>query len=409
MKTLGAPSESATQRRVSPVRAVEPTPRPPLIKRFDDIGIEDIPLVGGKNASLGEMRRALTSKGMPVPDGFATTAAAYWHFLDETGLKSLIENALADLDVRDIRALQSASMIIRDAVYCALLPSDLEAEIRGAYRDLCRRTGGIVAVAVRSSATAEDLPEASFAGAQETYLNVVGEEALLKACLRCYASLFYERAISYRADKGYPQTRVALSIGVQRMVRSDLGTSGVIFTIDTESGFRDAVLINAAYGLGENVVKGSVNPDEYCVFKPTLRAGFRPILQKIIGSKEVKMIYDTGAGAVKNVPVPQGDRVRFALGEDDILKLARWACLIEEHYGKPMDVEWAKDGMTGELFIVQARPETVQSRKDPNVLELYELEKNGKVLVSGRSGGAKIACGPVRLVKSPASLGEFQE
>lgn len=396
------------QRRVLPVRAVEPTPRLPFIKRFDAIGIEDIPLVGGKNASLGEMRRALTSKGVPVPDGFATTAAAYWHFLDETDLKSLIEKTLADLDVRDIRSLQSASRIIRDAVTCALLPSDLETEIRSAYRDLCRRSRTIVSVAVRSSATAEDLPEASFAGAQETYLNVVGEEALLKACLRCYASLFYERAISYRADKGYPQTKVALSIGVQRMVRSDLATSGVIFTIDTESGFRNAVLINAAYGLGENIVKGSVNPDEYCVFKPTLREGFRPILQKIIGSKEVKMIYDTGAAAVKNVPVPKADRVRFALGEDDILKLARWACLIEEHYGKPMDVEWARDGITGEIFIVQARPETVQSRKDTNVLEIYELEKSSKVLVTGRSVGAKIACGPVRIIKSTASLGEFQ-
>jgi pyruvate,water dikinase len=328
--------------------------------------------------------------------------------VDETGLRSLIENALADLDVRDIRALQSASLIIRDAVYCALLPSDLETEIREAYRDLCRRSGGIVSVAVRSSATAEDLPEASFAGAQETYLNIVEEGALLKACLRCYASLFYERAISYRADRGYPQTKVALSIGVQRMVRSDVGSSGVIFTIDTESGFRDAVLINAAYGLGENIVKGAVNPDEYCVFKPTLRAGFRPILQKIIGSKAVKMIYDTGAAAVKNVEVPAEERARFVLGEDDILQLARWACIIEEHYGKPMDIEWAKDGLTGEMFIVQARPETVQSRKDINVLELYQLQERGNVLLTGRSVGAKIASGPVRLIKSLESLDQFQ-
>jgi pyruvate, water dikinase len=414
MKILERPTEGMNRPGIplattSPASPANRAGRPPLIKRFDEIGIEDIPLVGGKNASLGEMRRALTSKGVPVPDGFATTAGAYWHFLDETDLRELIEETLADLDVRDIRSLQSASRIIRDAVTCALVPSDLETEIRDAYRDLCRRSGGIVAVAVRSSATAEDLPEASFAGAQETYLNVVGEEALLKACLRCYASLFYERAISYRADKGYPQTKVALSIGVQRMVRSDLGTSGVIFTIDTESGFRDAVLINAAYGLGENIVKGSVNPDEYCVFKPTLRQGFRPILQKIIGSKEVKMIYDTGAAAVKNVPVSQPDRMRFALDDDDILKLARWACVIEEHYGKPMDVEWAKDGMTGELFIVQARPETVQSRKDINVLELYVLENTSKVLVTGRSVGAKIASGPVRLIASPASLDEFQE
>ena len=380
-----------------------------MIKRFDDIGIEDIPLVGGKNASLGEMRRALTSKGVPVPDGFATTATAYGHFLETSGLASLIDDALSGLDITDIHELQARSAKIRGAIVSAKLPEDLKLEIHAAYEQLCARAGEIVAVAVRSSATAEDLPEASFAGAQETYLNVVGEEALLQACLRCYASLFYERAISYRVDKGFAHAKVALSIGVQRMVRSDLGTSGVIFTIDTESGFRDAVLINAAYGLGENIVKGSVNPDEYCVFKTTLRAGFRPILQKIIGSKEVKMIYDTGAASVKNVPVPEADRARFALSDDDILKLARWACLIEEHYGKPMDIEWAKDGITGELFIVQARPETVQSRKDTNVLEFYELQGSGKVLLSGRSVGAKIASGPVRVIRDAASLDEFQE
>jgi pyruvate,water dikinase len=380
----------------------------PFIKRFDEIDIEDIPRVGGKNASLGEMRRALTAKGVSVPDGFATTATAYWHFIAESNLESLISKALLDLDVSDIHLLQTRSALIRDAITSTYLPEDLETEIRAAYRGLCSSDLDI-AVAVRSSATAEDLPEASFAGAQETFLNVVGEEAILNACLRCYASLFTERAISYRADKGYAHAKVALSIGIQRMVRSDRGTAGVIFTIDTESGFRDAVLINAAYGLGENIVKGSVNPDEYCVFKPTLLEGFRPILQKIIGNKEVKMIYDTGAAAVKNVPVPQADRRRFALNDDDILKLARWACLIEEHYGKPMDVEWAKDGITGELFIVQARPETVQSRKDTNVLEIYVLEESSKVLVTGRSVGAKIACGPVRLIKSPSSLGEFQE
>ncbi len=411
MKTTECPTEAMNRPVVTLATAssANHAVRPPLIKRFDEIGIEDIPLVGGKNASLGEMRRALTCKGVPVPDGFATTAAAYWYFLEETNLKPFIEESLRDLDVTNIHDLQGRSAKIRAAIVSAAMPPELQLEIHAAYEQLCTRAGEIVAVAVRSSATAEDLPEASFAGAQETYLNVVGEEALLKACLRCYASLFFERAISYRADKGYPQTKVALSIGVQRMVRSDLGTSGVIFTIDTESGFRDAVLINAAYGLGENIVKGSVNPDEYCVFKPTLREGFRPILQKIVGSKEVKMIYDTGAAAVKNVPVPQADRTRFALNDDDILKLARWACLIEEHYGKPMDVEWAKDGITGELFIVQARPETVQSRKDTNVLEIYVLEKSSKVLVKGRSVGAKIACGPVRLVKSTASLDEFQE
>ncbi len=401
MKIMERPTEGVS-RTAHPVRL-------PLSKRFDDLGIEDIPLVGGKNASLGEMRRALTGQGVPVPDGFATTAAAYRHFLKETKLASLIEDSLGNLDLGGIHELQRCSARIRDAITSAPLPDALEREIRAGYAELCARAGEIVSVAVRSSATAEDLPDASFAGAQETYLNVVGEEALLKACLRCYASLFYERAISYRADKGYAHTKVALSIGVQRMVRSDLGSSGVIFTIDTESGFRDVVLINAAYGLGENVVKGSVNPDEYCVFKPTLRAGFRPILQKIVGRKEVKMIYDTGAASVKNVPVLESDRARFALSDDDILKLARWACLIEAHYRKPMDIEWAKDGITGELFIVQARPETVQSRKDTNVLELYELEERGKVLLTGRSVGAKIASGPVRVISNPEMLDEFRD
>ena len=407
MKTLQAPFRTERAGGLAPLMTRRDVPGAAFTKRFDEIGIADIPLVGGKNASLGEMRRALTQKGVPVPDGFATTSTAYWHFLDETGLRSVIENAFTGLEVRDIHSLQERSAIIREAILTAELPRDLEPEIRNAYRRLCAGNGSL-SVAVRSSATAEDLPEASFAGAQETFLNVVGEEALLKACLRCYASLFTERAISYRADKGYPQTKVALSIGVQRMVRSDVGTAGVIFTIDTESGFRDAVLINAAYGLGENIVKGSVNPDEYCVFKPTLRAGFRPILQKIIGSKEVKMIYETGAAAVKNVPVSQADRTRFALDDDDILQLARWACLIEEHYRKPMDVEWAKDGITGEMFIVQARPETVQSRKDTNVLEVYELQGKGKALLSGRSVGGKIASGPVRVIKSTESLDEFQ-
>jgi len=402
-----------------PVKNARESERPfvpaSMIRRFDEIGIEDIPLVGGKNASLGEMRQQLAAKGVAVPDGFATTAAAYWHFLEQTNLKELIDNLLADLDVTDIHELQKRSATIREAIISAKLPSDLELEVRAAYSRLCADCGGTIAVAVRSSATAEDLPDASFAGAQETFLNVHGEEALLTACLRCFASLFFERAISYRADKGYAHTKIALSIGVQRMVRSDLGTSGVMFTLDTESGFRDAVLINAAYGLGENIVKGSVNPDEYCVFKPTLRQGFRPILQKIIGSKEVKMIYDAGTAAVKNVPVPELDRRRFAVSEEDILTLARWACIIEEHYTAergtptPMDIEWAKDGITGELFIVQARPETVESRKDTNVLELYELEGRGKVLLTGRSVGAKIAQGPVRVIRSAQFLDEFQE
>ncbi|MGZ9275083.1 MAG: phosphoenolpyruvate synthase, partial [Nitrospira sp.] len=269
---------------------------------------------------------------------------------------------------------------------------------------------------VRSSATAEDLPDASFAGQQETYLNVQGPQALLDACKRCFASLFTDRAISYRVDKGFGHLKIALSIGVQRMVRSDLATSGVMFSIDTETGFKDAVLINAAYGLGENVVQGAVNPDEYYVFKPTLKQGFRPILQKMMGTKEFKLIYDVGGGKmVKNVPVPPDDRARFAMSDDDILTLARWACVIEDHYSakkgrpSPMDMEWAKDGHTGELFTLQARPETVQSQKDSDTMETYRLTQWGRVLVKGRSVGEKIASGPVRMIKSAQYLQQFKE
>ncbi|HET6371385.1 MAG TPA: phosphoenolpyruvate synthase, partial [Nitrospiria bacterium] len=273
-----------------------------------------------------------------------------------------------------------------------------------------------VDVAVRSSATAEDLPDASFAGQQETYLNVQGHSALLDACRRCFASLFTDRAISYRADKGFDHEKIALSIGVQRMVRSDLAASGVMFSIDTESGFNGAVLINASYGLGENVVQGSVNPDEYYVFKPTLKEGFKPILQKILGSKEFKLIYDVGGGKmVKNVPVPADDRRRFAISDEEILTLARWACRIEDHYSDragrrvPMDIEWAKDGQSGELFIVQARPETVQSQKDRSVIEIYRLKERGPVLVTGRSVGDKIGQGRVKVIKNVQEIGRFKK
>jgi pyruvate, water dikinase len=269
--------------------------------------------------------------------------------------------------------------------------------------------------AVRSSATAEDLPDASFAGQQETYLNVQGHAALLETCKRCFASLFTDRAISYRQDKGFDHSKVALSIGVQRMVRSDLAASGVMFSIDTETGFRDAVLINAAYGLGENVVQGSVNPDEYYVFKPTLRDGYRPILQKKLGSKEFKLVYDVGGGKMtKNVPVPPDDRGRFAITDDEILTLARWAAIIEEHYSRkrgtftPMDMEWAKDGRTGELFILQARPETVQSQRKGQQLEIYRVNERPNVIVSGRSVGQRIAVGRARVVKTPQELHEVQ-
>ena len=384
------------------------------IRWFEDIGIDDIPLVGGKNASLGEMYRELASRGVKVPNGFAITAEAYRSFLRTTGLDQRITQIIRGLDTRDLDNLRQRGRQIRQAMLAASLQQDLEQAIVEAYDRLSDGHVDLVDVAVRSSATAEDLPDASFAGQQETYLNVQGHQALLDACKRCFASLFTDRAISYRVDKGFDHSKIALSIGVQRMVRSDLSASGVMFSIDTETGFRDAVLINASYGLGENVVQGAVNPDEYYVFKPTLRQGFRPILQKILGSKEFKLVYDVGGSKlVKNVPVPPDDRARFAITDDEILTLARWACVIEDHYSakkgrtSPMDMEWAKDGHTGELFIVQARPETVQSQKRQDSLELYRLGRKGKVLLTGRSVGSKISLGPVRVVKHIQQLRDF--
>jgi pyruvate,water dikinase len=388
----------------------------PFIKWFADITIEDVPLVGGKNASLGEMVRELARKGVKVPDGFAITAEAFRHFIREAGIDERIRATLADLDTRDMANLGERGHAVRQAILSATLPADLQTLIGEAYRKLQGGSTVPLDVAVRSSATAEDLPDASFAGQQETYLNVHGTAALLETCKRCFASLFTDRAISYRVDKGFDHFKVALSIGVQRMVRSDLACSGVMFTIDTESGFRDAVMVSAAYGLGENVVQGSVTPDEYTVFKPTLKTGHRPVLQKTVGSKEFKLIYDSGGGKmVKNVPVAPGDRARLALSDDEVLELARWACIVEDHYSAkrgqhaPMDLEWAKDGITGELFIVQARPETVQSRKDLDVLESYVLSKRSTVLASGRSVGAKIATGRVRVIKSAEFIGQFQQ
>jgi pyruvate,water dikinase len=386
------------------------------VKWFGDISIDDVPLVGGKNASLGEMFCELTPKGVQVPDGFAVTAEGYRRFLSATGLDKRLCEILKGLNTRNIENLQERGNEARHAILAAELPADLADEILAAYERLSTRKRQPGDVAVRSSATAEDLPDASFAGQQETYLNVQGRSALLDTCRRCFASLFTDRAMSYRADKGYDHTKIALSIGVQRMVRSDLAASGVMFTLDTESGFRDVVLINAAYGLGENVVQGSVNPDEYYVFKPTLKTGHRPILQKTTGTKEFKLIYDIGGGRmVRNVPVAPEDRVKFAIGDDDILQLARWACIIEGHYSAkrghpmPMDIEWAKDGHTGELFIVQARPETVQSRKTGDTIETYKLKQRSKILVTGRSVGEKVAAGPVRVITTAALIQEFRE
>jgi pyruvate,water dikinase len=396
-------------------RAAAPAP-PVFIKWFRELSIGDIPLVGGKNASLGEMFRELAPKGVKVPDGFAITSDAYRHFLRSAGLDEEITRLLRGLDTSDMDNLRQRGSLVRHAILAAELPADLEGAILTAYAELQGSDAEPVDVAVRSSATAEDLPDASFAGQQETYLNVQGRLALVNACRRCFASLFTDRAISYRTDKGFEHFKIALSIGVQRMVRADLASSGVMFTLDTETGFRDAVLINAAYGLGENVVQGSVNPDEYYVFKPTLKAGFRPVLQKIVGTKEFKMVYDTGGGRmVKNIPVSPGDRVKFAINDDEILQLARWACVIEDHYSAkrghptPMDIEWAKDGRTGELFIVQARPETVQSRKAAEVIETFKLKQRGQVLVTGRSVGEKIATGPVRVIKSAEFINQFKD
>ena len=387
-----------------------------FIRWFEQLGISDVPTVGGKNASLGEMYRELRLKGVRVPNGFAITADGYRHFLREAGLDTRIPELLKGLDTQNVENLRERGHSIRQAILQAELPADLASEISTAYSQLCHTEFRTIDVAVRSSATAEDLPDASFAGQQETYLNVQGDQQLLETCRRCFASLFTDRAISYRHDKGFDDFRVALSIGVQQMVRSDLATSGVMFSIDTETGFRDAVLINAAYGLGENVVQGSVNPDEYYVFKPTLKQGFRPILQRRLGSKEFKLIYDVGGGRMtRNVPVPPEDRGRFAVTDDDILTLARWACLIEEHYSArsgrpcPMDMEWAKDGRTGELFIVQARPETVQSLRSLDSLETWRLKGTGKVLVSGRSVGEKIGRGPVRVIASATNLEQFRD
>ncbi|HEU0301882.1 MAG TPA: phosphoenolpyruvate synthase [Longimicrobium sp.] len=386
------------------------------IRWFDELGLDDVPLVGGKNASLGELRRALTPLGVRIPNGFATTADAYRAFLGAAGLEALIGATLDGLDVGDLDRLRQAGHALREAILAAPLPPPLSVAVRAAYRRLQAEYGAGCDVAVRSSATAEDLPEASFAGQQETFLNVRGEAALLDAVRRCFASLFTDRAIVYRAERGYRHQDVALSVGVQKMVRSDLAGAGVMFSLDPESGFRDVVVINAAYGLGESVVQGTVNPDEHVVFKPTLRQGFRPLLQRRAGSKEFKLVYDEGGTRpVKSVPVPPEERARLVLDEDEVLTLARWACLVEDHYSAhrgaptPMDMEWARDGRTGELFLLQARPETVHARESGLVLERYVLDETGEVLASGRSVGEKIGSGRARVIRSAADLEQLGE
>ncbi|MEL6222173.1 MAG: phosphoenolpyruvate synthase [Cyanobacteria bacterium J06627_8] len=390
-----------------------------FILKFENIGIQDISLVGGKNASLGEMIRHLVPRGVRVPTGFATTAYAYRYFIQQAGLEEKLRSRLAGLDIEDVEALRWCGHDVRSLILETPFPPELEAAITDAYLTLCHDSQrSSVDVAVRSSATAEDLPDASFAGQQETYLNVHGIKGVLEACHKCFASLFTDRAISYRTIKGFDHLTVALSVGVQRMVRSDLATSGVMFSIDTETGFRNAALVTAAYGLGENVVQGAVNPDEYLVFKPSLAQGFQPILKKHLGSKEIKMVYDVGGSKLtKNVPVSEGDRQRYALSDDEILTLARWTCIIEDHYSDvrgtdtPMDIEWAKDGLTGELFIVQARPETVQSRKSASVLRSYRLQTDVKTLtplITGQAVGEMIGQGQSRVIESVENITDFQ-
>lgn len=388
-----------------------------LVLWFKDLGIQDVPLVGGKNASLGEMFQKLTKKGVNIPNGFAVTAYAYHYLLESAGIKNDIRRVLKGLNARKIDNLQERGHKIRSLILKTEFPEDLKDAILKAYRGMERKYGKRCDVAIRSSATAEDLPDASFAGQQETFLNVQGDHDVLEACKKCFASLFTNRAIAYREEKGFDHFSIGLSIAVQKMVRSDLASSGVMFSIDTETGFENAVFITGAYGLGENVVQGAVNPDEFYVFKPTLKQGYEPILTKRLGEKQIKMIYavDGSKSPVKNIPVKKRDRDRFCITDEEIIRLAEWAVIIEEHYSreagyfKPMDMEWAKDGKTGELFIVQARPETVQSMKDHSILETYHLQQTGEIITSGAPVGTKIAIGKARVIQDPTEIKKFKK
>lgn len=381
----------------------------PIVIWFEDVARADVPLVGGKNASLGEMVANLSAQGILVPPGFATTAAAFWQYVAFNGIGEEIARLIGLW--QDGRAtLAETGSAIRALFLRGAWPDDLSAAIVQSYRELCRRAQvEQVDVAVRSSATAEDLPDASFAGQQETYLNIRGEADLLQACRRCFASLFTDRAISYRKAKGFDHMKVALSIGVQQMVRSDIGGSGVMFSIDTETGFDKVVLINAAWGLGENVVQGAVDPDEYHVFKPLLASPqFTPIIEKRLGAKSIKMVYGTGDKPTINLPTSRAEQARFVLTDGEILTLARWAVAIETHYGCPMDMEWAKDGPTGKLFIVQARPETVQSQNlNAGVIRTYRVTRQGPELLAGLAIGDAIVNGRVCLIESAADIDQF--
>jgi len=387
-----------------------------LVRWFEDLHVEDVPLVGGKNASLGEMIGALKNEGIQVPDGFAITSEAYWRFVKENELKPKIKALLEELSTGK-KSLQKVGKAIRQLFYKGSFSKELEKAILKNYEKLSQRyKTKDVSVAVRSSATAEDLPEASFAGQQETFLNVKGTKNLLKACRDCFASLFTDRAISYRIEKGFDHLQIALSVGVQKMVRSDLSGSGVLFSIDTETGFPNTVLINASWGLGENVVQGTIDPDEYIVFKPLLdkpllkKSHFAPIIGKKLGSKEKKMVYGRlRRRSVKNIKTSKEERESLVLSDDEILTLASWAVAIENHYQKPMDIEWAKDGKTGDLFIVQARPETVQSQLKASILKTYSLKERGKKIVEGAAIGQAVSAGKAQIIKSVSNISEFED
>jgi len=376
---------------------------------FNEINMKDVPLVGGKNASLGEMYQNLTKKGINIPNGFAVTSHAYWHFLKEAKIDKKIKKVLSTLDPKNIRDLAKRGYQIRQIILQAELPEDLKKEITENYKKLCKIYGSNTDVAVRSSSTAEDLAQASFAGQQETYLNIRGNHVLLDAVKKCIASLFTNRAISYREDMGFGHLKIALSVGIQEMVRSDKASAGVMFSCDTESGFPDVVVINSSWGLGENVVKGRINPDEFYVFEKTLKKGFKPIISKKLGSKETKLIYTLeGARSTKNILVSREEQKKFTLTDEEILKLAHWSCLIEDYYDRPMDTEWAKDGISGKLCIVQARPETVHP-KEKNVLKEYILRRKGKVLCTGLSIGSKVGQGKVNVIKDVRNISKFKK
>ncbi len=386
------------------------------IRWFEEIGIKDIPLVGGKNASLGEMYRELTPKGVKVPNGFAITADAYRYILDQADAWQGLHDALDGLDASDVRDLSRRGVRAREIVYGVALPDDLRTQILSAFNKLKSQYDGYISVAVRSSATAEDLPNASFAGQQDTYLNIESEEQLLEACRRCFASLFTDRAIHYRIDQGFEHFKVALSIGIMKMVRSDLAASGVMFSLDTETGFRDVVFITGAYGLGENVVQGAVEPDEFYVHKPTFEQGHRSVLRRALGSKKIQMQYATGRTheATHNVPTPKEFQQKFCIDDAEVLTLADYAIKVEKHYSgkvghnKPMDMEWAKDGIDGELYMVQARPETVESQISGTSLEIFHLRETGEMLTRGNAVGTGIASGRARLIRDVDQLDKFQ-